>query len=178
MPRMGWVLIGSWAIANRKLIHARTFDPTQVAVAGSRSHAGEELMRFLDHMGPHMLISMGSSLKNMPGSRRTGRCLSALRPDFRMGSRSSAMHTAKKRAVNWSTCRGNLFSTTQRILIESALLCYRCGQPRLGAIFMTNRFNNIGYFHVFFCIYYDISCCCQCGFMPCTAIFWQAGKCC
>jgi len=44
-------------------IHARAFDPTQVAVAGSRSHAGEELMRFLDRMGPHMLISMGSSLK-------------------------------------------------------------------------------------------------------------------
>jgi 3'(2'), 5'-bisphosphate nucleotidase len=44
-------------------IHARNFDPTQVTVAGSRSHAGEELLRFLDRMGPHMLISMGSSLK-------------------------------------------------------------------------------------------------------------------
>lgn len=52
-------------LANREpqLIHARTFDPTQVAVAGSRSHAGDELTRFLDRMGPHMLISMGSSLK-------------------------------------------------------------------------------------------------------------------
>ncbi len=44
-------------------IRARTFDSTQVTVAGSRSHAGEELIRFLDRMGPHMLISMGSSLK-------------------------------------------------------------------------------------------------------------------
>jgi 3'(2'), 5'-bisphosphate nucleotidase len=44
-------------------IKARTFDSTQVTVAGSRSHAGEELLRFLDRMGPHMLISMGSSLK-------------------------------------------------------------------------------------------------------------------
>lgn len=44
-------------------IQARTFDSTQVTVAGSRSHAGEELLRFLDRMGPHMLISMGSSLK-------------------------------------------------------------------------------------------------------------------
>ncbi len=44
-------------------IYARTFDPTQVAVAGSRSHAGDELTRFLDRMGPHLLISMGSSLK-------------------------------------------------------------------------------------------------------------------
>lgn len=44
-------------------IKTRTFDATQVTVAGSRSHAGEELIRFLDHIGPHTLISMGSSLK-------------------------------------------------------------------------------------------------------------------
>lgn len=44
-------------------IHARGFDATQVTVAGSRSHAGERLLRFLSRMGPHMLISMGSSLK-------------------------------------------------------------------------------------------------------------------
>lgn len=44
-------------------IHARAFDATQVTVAGSRSHAGARLLRFLDRIGPHMLISMGSSLK-------------------------------------------------------------------------------------------------------------------
>lgn len=44
-------------------MRTRDFDPTRVAVVGSRSHAGDELMRFLDRMGPHMLISMGSSLK-------------------------------------------------------------------------------------------------------------------
>lgn len=44
-------------------IHARAFDPTQVTIAGSRSHAGERLLNFLDRIGPHMLISMGSSLK-------------------------------------------------------------------------------------------------------------------
>lgn len=44
-------------------IHARAFDPTQVIVASSRSHAGDELIRFLDRIGPHQLISMGSSLK-------------------------------------------------------------------------------------------------------------------
>lgn len=44
-------------------IHARNFDPTQVTVAGSRSHAGERLLQFLSSIGPHMLISMGSSLK-------------------------------------------------------------------------------------------------------------------
>jgi 3'(2'), 5'-bisphosphate nucleotidase len=44
-------------------IKARAYDPTQVAVAGSRSHADDTLERFLSRMGPHMLISMGSSLK-------------------------------------------------------------------------------------------------------------------
>jgi len=44
-------------------IHARTFAADRITVAGSRSHAGEELTRFLDRMGPHTLISMGSSLK-------------------------------------------------------------------------------------------------------------------
>lgn len=44
-------------------IHSRPYDPTQVTVAGSRSNAGERLRAFLDRMGPHMLISMGSSLK-------------------------------------------------------------------------------------------------------------------
>jgi len=44
-------------------IHAREFDASQITVAGSRSHAGERLLSFLSNMGPHMLISMGSSLK-------------------------------------------------------------------------------------------------------------------
>lgn len=44
-------------------IHARAFDPTQVTVAGSRSHGDDRLHAFLDRIGPHMLISMGSSLK-------------------------------------------------------------------------------------------------------------------
>lgn len=44
-------------------VRARAFDSTQVTVAGSRSHAGERLISFLSNMGPHMLISMGSSLK-------------------------------------------------------------------------------------------------------------------
>jgi len=49
--------------APSQLIHARNFEPTQVTVAGSRSHAGERLLGFLERLGPHMLISMGSSLK-------------------------------------------------------------------------------------------------------------------
>ncbi|MBL3528816.1 MAG: 3'(2'),5'-bisphosphate nucleotidase CysQ [gamma proteobacterium endosymbiont of Lamellibrachia anaximandri] len=34
-----------------------------VRVVGSRSHAGESLQHFLNELGPHELISMGSSLK-------------------------------------------------------------------------------------------------------------------
>ncbi len=44
-------------------IHARDFDATQVTVVGSRSHAGDRLLQFLAKLGPHLLISMGSSLK-------------------------------------------------------------------------------------------------------------------
>ncbi len=44
-------------------IKSRVYDAAQVTVAGSRSHAGEELIRFLDRMGPHTLLSIGSSLK-------------------------------------------------------------------------------------------------------------------
>jgi 3'(2'), 5'-bisphosphate nucleotidase len=32
-------------------------------IAGSRSHAGDSLKRFLDRVGPHEIMSMGSSLK-------------------------------------------------------------------------------------------------------------------
>lgn len=32
-------------------------------IAGSRSHAGDSLQRFLDNIGPHEILSMGSSLK-------------------------------------------------------------------------------------------------------------------
>jgi 3'(2'), 5'-bisphosphate nucleotidase len=34
-----------------------------VKVAGSRSHAGESLQRYLDNLGSHEIVSMGSSLK-------------------------------------------------------------------------------------------------------------------
>ncbi len=34
-----------------------------VMVAGSRSHAGDSLIKFLDNLGEHDLVSMGSSLK-------------------------------------------------------------------------------------------------------------------
>jgi 3'(2'), 5'-bisphosphate nucleotidase len=36
---------------------------TPVLVAGSRSHAGDSLLRFLEKLGDHELVSMGSSLK-------------------------------------------------------------------------------------------------------------------
>ena len=42
-------------------VAARRRQPT--LVAGSRSHAGDSLLRFLDRLGEHQLVSMGSSLK-------------------------------------------------------------------------------------------------------------------
>jgi 3'(2'), 5'-bisphosphate nucleotidase len=45
-------------------IHARKPTPKRPTVAGSRSHAGDSLNAFLDKLGDHELISMGSALKS------------------------------------------------------------------------------------------------------------------
>jgi 3'(2'), 5'-bisphosphate nucleotidase len=37
---------------------------TPIKVAGSRSHAGESLKRYLENLGEHEIVSMGSSLKS------------------------------------------------------------------------------------------------------------------
>ena len=44
-------------------IHVRKLQEGPVMVAGSRSHSGDSLLRFLDKLGPHELVSMGSALK-------------------------------------------------------------------------------------------------------------------
>ena len=44
-------------------IHVREKRQTKTQVAGSRSHAGDSLQRFLDRLGDHEIVSMGSSLK-------------------------------------------------------------------------------------------------------------------
>ena len=44
-------------------IQVRALDRGNVVVAGSRSHAGDALLAFLDRLGSHELVSMGSSLK-------------------------------------------------------------------------------------------------------------------
>ena len=44
-------------------IHVRAFDRSRIVVAGSRSHGGSNMTRFLRQVGPHTLISLGSSLK-------------------------------------------------------------------------------------------------------------------
>jgi 3'(2'), 5'-bisphosphate nucleotidase len=44
-------------------IVARDFDPSTLSIAGSRSHAGDRLKAFLGKIGPHRLMSVGSSLK-------------------------------------------------------------------------------------------------------------------
>ena len=42
----------------------RSVDPQQKIIAGSRSHGSERMQQFLAKVGPHELISMGSSLKS------------------------------------------------------------------------------------------------------------------
>ena len=44
-------------------IHATTHAGTPLRVAGSRSHAGSSLQTFLEKIGAHEIVSMGSSLK-------------------------------------------------------------------------------------------------------------------
>jgi len=51
------------AAAEPEPIRVRPLDPDHIIAAGSRSHAGPQLMKFLDNLGSYELISMGSSLK-------------------------------------------------------------------------------------------------------------------
>ncbi len=44
-------------------IRVRQLPQGPIMVAGSRSHSGDSLLQFLDRLGPHELLSMGSSLK-------------------------------------------------------------------------------------------------------------------
>lgn len=48
----------------RNTIKVRPFPTSKVIVAGSRSHSGDSLKGFLDRIGEHDLVSMGSSLKS------------------------------------------------------------------------------------------------------------------
>jgi len=48
---------------NRSAIRVVSQHQTPLQVAGSRSHAGDSLMRFLGKLGAHEIVSMGSSLK-------------------------------------------------------------------------------------------------------------------
>jgi len=47
-----------------RAIQARRLGSRRPVVAGSRSHAGSRLGRFLENIGPHKHISMGSALKS------------------------------------------------------------------------------------------------------------------
>ncbi|MCU7807974.1 MAG: 3'(2'),5'-bisphosphate nucleotidase CysQ [Candidatus Thiodiazotropha sp. (ex Semelilucina semeliformis)] len=55
-----WKQEGRQAAGEIQVVNQRR-QPT--VVAGSRSHAGDSLIRFLDNLGEHELVSMGSSLK-------------------------------------------------------------------------------------------------------------------
>jgi len=57
---------GAWKIegnAPAEPISVASERHTPLRVAGSRSHAGDSLKRFLEKVGPHEIVSMGSSLK-------------------------------------------------------------------------------------------------------------------
>jgi 3'(2'), 5'-bisphosphate nucleotidase len=63
---VGEVGVGAWKIDGRDdatPIAVRGKRPATVRVAGSRSHAGDSLKRFLERLGDHEIVSMGSSLK-------------------------------------------------------------------------------------------------------------------
>lgn len=48
---------------SRQPIHVRQLGDGPVMVVGSRSHRGESLNKFLDRLGEHEMVGMGSSLK-------------------------------------------------------------------------------------------------------------------
>jgi len=48
----------------REVIKVRGFPPSTPTIAGSRSHRGDSLKNLLENIGPHELVSMGSSLKS------------------------------------------------------------------------------------------------------------------
>lgn len=52
------------ADATPERIRVRKLGSGPVIVAGSRSHSGDSLKRFLDNLGEHELVSMGSALKS------------------------------------------------------------------------------------------------------------------
>jgi 3'(2'), 5'-bisphosphate nucleotidase len=49
--------------SDRQPIHVRPLGDGPVMVVGSRSHRGESLNKFLDRLGEHEMVGMGSSLK-------------------------------------------------------------------------------------------------------------------
>ena len=63
---LGQVGQGAWKIAadgSTQAVRVCEKHPPSVRVAGSRSHAGDSLVRFLERLGNHELVSIGSSLK-------------------------------------------------------------------------------------------------------------------
>jgi 3'(2'), 5'-bisphosphate nucleotidase len=63
---IGRVGEGAWKISEdgvTQAIRVREQRGSPTLVAGSRSHAGDSLQRFLERLGDHEIVSMGSSLK-------------------------------------------------------------------------------------------------------------------
>jgi len=63
---VGSVDQGAWKVdadGRTTVLHVQEARPPKARVAGSRSHAGDSLKRFLERLGSHEIVSMGSSLK-------------------------------------------------------------------------------------------------------------------
>ena len=63
---LGQIGVGAWKIdtnGKRTSIRVNERRAATLRVAGSRSHAGDSLLRFLERIGDHEIVSMGSSLK-------------------------------------------------------------------------------------------------------------------
>jgi 3'(2'), 5'-bisphosphate nucleotidase len=63
----GGARLGAWRLApdqtGADALQVMSPAPARVRVAGSRSHRGDSLDAFLERIGPHEFVSMGSSLK-------------------------------------------------------------------------------------------------------------------
>ena len=66
-------------------IHTRRLDHQSVRVAGGRSYTGRPLQTYLEYMGRHQYLAVGSSLKSCLVAEGAVDLYPPLRPDFRMG---------------------------------------------------------------------------------------------
>lgn len=121
----GLPAIGAWRIVPGQApqeIHVSVRSATPVRVAGSRSHRGDSLEAFLGRLGPHELLSVGSSLKFCMVAEGAADVYPRLGP-------TSEWDTAAAHAVVLGA--GGTVST-----LEGAALRYNTGEKLLNPYFV------------------------------------------